>query len=156
MIEVSSHQIRVDKDGIWYFEDQEIFRSEIVRFFYEKLKQDQLGRYLIELNEERCYIEVEDTPFIIKSIEKSKLETDNQEYIFLYMIDGVMERLEAETLWIGEDNILYCIINKKSLFKARFSRAAYYQIAELIEHEEVTDKYFIILNGKKFYINETI
>jgi len=153
MVETSSQKIRIDKDGIWYFEGKEIFRNEIVRFFYENLKQDQRGRFLIELDNEQCYVDIEDTPFIIESIDKNKLEGDNQEIIFMNLKNGAIEKLNPETLWIGKKNILYCMIKKGSC-KARFSRAAYYQIANLIEHDIKTDMYFIFLNGNTFYIKE--
>ncbi|HAR97539.1 MAG TPA: DUF1285 domain-containing protein, partial [Syntrophus sp. (in: bacteria)] len=32
--------IRIDKDGVWFYRGQEMFRREIVNLFYEHLKQD--------------------------------------------------------------------------------------------------------------------
>jgi len=151
MVETATRQIRIDKDGVWYYGDEEIFRKEIVLFFYENLTRDQAGRYLIELNDERCYIEVDDTPYIVKSVYRKRLETDNRDMICLSLSDGTIEQLDPGTLCVGKDNVLYCII-KKGSFKSRFSRAAYYQIADYIEHDKKNDAYFISLNGQSFYI----
>ena len=62
--------IRIDKEGVWYYKGNEIFRDEIVRFFYQNLKKDETGRYLIELDDDRCYLEVEDAPFVVRAIYK--------------------------------------------------------------------------------------
>jgi len=150
-VDSSSRQIRIDKDGVWYYGDEEIFRKEILFFFYENLKQDPTGRYLIELNDERCYIEVEDTPYFVKSVYRKLSESDNREIIYINISDGTIEQLAPDTLSVGKDNVLYCIIRKGSM-KARFSRAAYYQIANHIEHDVKNDTYFISLNGQSFYI----
>jgi hypothetical protein len=44
-----------------------------------------------------------------------------------------------------EGNILYCPVKDKK-FYARFSRAAYYQIANHIEYDNDKEDYFISLN----------
>lgn len=41
--------IRIDKEGVWYYKDAEMFRKDIVNLFYQNLKLDELGRYIIEL-----------------------------------------------------------------------------------------------------------
>jgi hypothetical protein len=151
MLETSPRQIRINKDGVWYYGDEEIFRKEIISLFYENLKQDQAGRYLIELNDERCYIEVEDTPYIVKSVNKSSSEGGTKEIIYINISDGTIEQLDPDTLSVGKDNVLYCRIREGSR-KARFSRAAYYQIAHYIENDIENSRYFISLNGQSFYI----
>jgi uncharacterized protein len=130
--------IRIDKDGVWYYKGNEIFRDEIVKYFYQNLKKDKAGRYLIELEDDCCYLEVEDTPFIVRSVYRCTADAGNEECIYLL-------------LWAGKDNVLYCSI-KEDAFVARFSRASYYQIADFIEYGDGKDEYFISLNGKHFYI----
>lgn len=155
MNETSIRPIRIDKDGVWYYGEEEIFRKEIIFFFYANLKCDQTGRYLIELNDERCYIDVEDAPFIVKSVNRKSLETDDREMIYLSLSDGTVEQLEPHTLRIGKENVLYCDI-RKGLFEARFSKAAYYQLADYIEHDKKNDTYFISLNGQFFYVKKSV
>ena len=60
--------IRIDKEGVWYYKGAEMFRKEIVNFFYQNLKRDESCQYLIELENDRCYLDVEDTPFVIRSV----------------------------------------------------------------------------------------
>jgi len=153
MDEIPSSDIKIDKDGIWYYGDEEIFRKEIIQLFYQNLKQDQSGRYLIELGDERCYIEVEDTPFVVKSANRTSLENDKREVINIYLSDETLEELDPNTLWVGKANVLYCAV-KREAFRARFSRAGYYQIATYIEYNTENNEYFISLNGKYFYIKK--
>src|SRR5512136_615292 len=143
--------IRIDKDGVWYYNGNEIFRHEIVRYFSQNLKRDEAGRYLIELEHDSCYLEVEDAPFVVKAVYRCTGRTDNEECIILLLSDQSIEELDPDSLWAGKDNVLYCSV-KENVFVARFSRASYYQIAEFIEYGDDEGEYFISLNGKHFPI----
>ena len=143
--------IRIDKDGVWYYKGNEIFREEIVKYFYQNLKKDEAGRYLIELEDDRCYLEVDDTPFIVRGVYRCIAEEDNEECIYLLLSDKSVEKLDPDSLWAGKDNVLYCSI-KNGAFVARFSRSSYYQIADFIECSDCDDEYFISLNGRHFNI----
>jgi uncharacterized protein len=154
MIESIPRSIRIDKEGIWFYGDDEIFRKEIILLFYDNLKQDHSGRYVIELGHEKCYVEVEDAPFIVKSVSRDKTADGNDEAIHLHLSDGKNEPLEPNTLRIGNGNVLYCSVRNRR-FAARFSRAAYYQIVNFVEYNDETEEYFIALNGNTYRIHST-
>jgi hypothetical protein len=143
--------IRIDKDGVWYYKGAEMFRKEIVNFFYQNLKRDESGQYLIELENDRCYLDVEDTPFVIRSVHRALSEKDGKATLYLLLSDETVEPLNPETLRIGNDNVLYCTI-KNDRFDARFSRASYYQLANDIEYDDCQDIFFIYIDGRRFYI----
>jgi len=143
--------IRIDKEGVWYYKGNEIFRDEIVKYFYQNLKKDEAGRYLIEIEGEVCFLEVEDTPFVVRAVYRCIVEEDNEECIFLLLTDQSIEKLNPDSLRTGKDNVLYCSI-KNDVFFARFSRASYYQIADFIEYDDREDEYYISLNGRHFRI----
>ena len=143
--------IRIDKEGVWYYKGAEMFRKEIVNFFYQNLKRDESGQYLIELENDRCYLDVEDTPFVIRSVHRAPSEKDGKATIYLLLSDETVEPLNPETLRIGNDNVLYCTI-KNDRFDARFSRASYYQLANDIDYDDYQDIFFIHMNGRRFYI----
>lgn len=144
-------QIKIDKEGVWYYKGKEIIRKDILRYFYQNLKKDEFGRYIIELEDDCCYLEVEDTPFVIKAIYGPESQSSNEECIYLLLSDQSLEKLDPCTLCVGKDNVLYCSIKDKA-FVARFSRASYYQIANFIEYDAEKDKYLISMNGESFYI----
>ena len=131
-----------------------MFRKEILCTFFEHLQIDECGKYLIELEEERYYIDVEDTAFVVAAVYKTKLPEDKRDQIDVLLNDDSYEKLEINSLYIGKDNVLYCRV-KEGKFNARFSRNSYYQLAEFIEQSENGNHYFIDLNGEKYVISET-
>lgn len=145
------YDIRIDKEGIWYYKGAEMFRREIVELFYRHLRKDESGNYIIEMENDRCYLEVEDTAFVIKAVYRNENMAD--EDISLLLSDGTLEKLNPGKIWIGQDNILYCAI-KNNQFNARFSRASYYQLARYIHHDPEKDAYFLLFDEKTYYIQE--
>lgn len=140
-----SFAIRVDKDGTWYYEGAEIIRNEILSLFYESLHLDEEGYYL-EIKGERARLEVEDTVFLVQGAE---LVRDDEEAFLIRLNDGTQERLDLHTFRIAEGNIPYCLV-KQGKFPARFLRLPFYQVAQHARHDEDTDEYFLLLNGKKY------
>ena len=143
--------IKIDKDGVWFFRGAEMFRREFVNFFYQHLIRDETGRYVIELENDRCYIDVEDVPYIIKAVHWEERKENGRERILLLLSDDTTENLAPDTLWIGDENVVYCRV-RNSVFDARFSRASYYQLAEYINYDEAKDMFYIKVNGNAYYL----
>jgi hypothetical protein len=146
-------EIKIDKDGLWYYKGAHMFRKEILSVFFDHLRIDECGNYLIELGPERCYIEVEDTAFVVDAVYKTSRPDNHREQIEVLLNDEICEILDMNSLQKGKDNVLYCRV-KKGKFSARFSRKAYYQLAEFIEASDNGEKFYISLNGEKYLINE--
>ena len=144
--------IRIDKEGTWYYQGAEMFRRDIVNYFYENLKRDDGGHYLIEIDDDRCYLEVEDTAFVVKAVDYiAATEGGNEAYIALLLSDDTVERLDSETLRITSNEVPYCKV-KARRFDARFSRAGYYQLTRFLEYDPVRESYYISLTGNRCYI----
>lgn len=150
---MNNFEIKIDKEGLWYYNGAHMFRKEIVNVFFQNLKVDECGKYLIELGPERCYVEVEDTAFVVVAVYKTKNPAYSMEQIEIFLTDDSCEILDMESLKAGRDNVLYCRI-KNGRFTARFSRKSYYQLAEFIEQSEDDARFFIHLNGVQYFINE--
>jgi len=131
-----------------------MFRKEILDIFFEHLKIDECGRYLIELGPERCYLEVEDTAFVVMAVYKTHNAKNGREQLEILLNDEYAEILDANSLHRGNDNVLYCRV-KQGLFDARFTRKSYYQLAEFIEQSDNSDSFFISLNGDKYFIKDS-
>ena len=136
-------EIKIDKEGTWYYKGAHMFRKEILCVFFEHLKIDECGKYLIELDEERCYLDVEDTAFVVGAVYKTQLPEDDRVQIEILLNDDSCEKLEMNSLHIGRDNVLYCRV-KEGRFTARFSRNSYYQLAEFIEQSENGNIFLLI------------
>jgi hypothetical protein len=138
MIEIS---VKIDKNGNWFINNEPVKHEGIALFLTRSVVKENTGYYL-KIKDEKIPIEVEDTPYIVKQV------MHRNGKFFLLLNDGTTELLNPSTLEVGRENILYCKIKEDA--RARFSRPAYYQIAEHIRQD--SEGYFIIVEGKKFYI----
>lgn len=131
-----------------------MYRTDIVEYLYGHIKKTADGDYYIELSEyDRCKIDVEDTAFVVKSAERVQSDSGQKETIRIHLSDGSEEELRLDSLSISGENVLYCRI-KKNAFKARFSRKSYYQIINDVEYDDQFGKYFLKINGERFFIEE--
>jgi hypothetical protein len=95
-------------------------------------------------------VEVEDTPFVVRRTTFMQGEKGNSRFI-LSLSDDSQEDLSPETLFIGDDNVLYCKVKNRT-FPARFDRPAYYQLAEYVEEDN--NGYFLPLNGENYRLRK--
>ena len=143
--------IYIDKEGRWFHKGVEMIHREFIRLFYQHMEVDSLGRYIINLGADRCYVEVEDTPFVVRRTTFQKADETNKSRFILFLSDDSQEDLSPDTLSIGDNNVLYCKVRNRT-FSARFDRAAYYQLAEYVVEEN--NRYSLPLNGEKHIIRE--
>ena len=57
-------QMRIDRNGTWYYQGSAINRKELVCLFASVLRREPDGSYWLETPVERGRIEVEDAPFV--------------------------------------------------------------------------------------------
>lgn len=140
--------LRIDKEGRWFYQDEEITHRKTYLLFSRHLSRDDAGRYVLRIGQEQCPVEVEDAPFVVKTIDFLPLEGQGMKAIWLTLNDETREPLDLPTLRIGPANVPYCRV-RGGMFEARFSRNAYQLLARLIQHDEEQDHYSITLDGKK-------
>ncbi len=141
--------IHIDKEGRWYHKGIEMIRRDWVRLFYKNMVLDSRGRYVIDWDGERCYVDVEDTAHVVRRVVYEAGGRDQEDRFILYLSDDTQEELLPDTLFVGEGNVLYCKVNDRT-FPARFTRAAYYQLARYIEDEEGV--YYLPMRGDRYRI----
>ena len=151
---MESSDIKIDKDGIWYYRGAHMFRQDILCIFFEHLHMDDDGRYFIELNGEIYYLDVEDTPFVVTAVYKKDSPGCGHEQIEILLNDGCTEILDLNSLSVGSDNVIYCRI-KGGSFPARFVRKSYYQLAEFIEEDDGEATFCIALNNQMYLIKNS-
>lgn len=140
--------IRIDKEGNWYYQDLPIINKKIYLYLNQCLAQEPSGRYILSMNGENCYLEVEDTPFVIQEV---RLPSDSGQLpsLVVKLNDGTEEILKADTLRVGHDNVLYCKV-KEGLYEARLLRNAYYQLAEFFEQDG--QNYYLVIEDSKIHL----
>ncbi len=62
--EPQNFQMRIDRNGTWYYQGSPINRKELVCLFASVLRREADGTYWLETPVERGRIEVEDAPFV--------------------------------------------------------------------------------------------
>ena len=139
--------IFIDKEGRWFHEGVEMIHRDFIQLFYQNMELDSGGEYVINWDGRRCYVEVEDTAFVVRRVAYEEEGPSQAPRFLLYLSDDTREDLLPETLFIGKDNVLYCRV-KEQAFPARFNRAAYYQLAEHIVEENGV--YYLPCHGKKY------
>lgn len=149
------NEIVIDKEGVWHFRGAEMKRFDIIQYLYKFLKRDQDGNYLIEIEDDRCRVRVEDAPFVIRGVSVAVSGTQGRPGIEISLNDGSTEGLNLESpLQIGEDHVMYCRV-KRGEYEARFSRAAYYQICKYIDYDRESDMYRLVLDDMSYPLTLT-
>lgn len=144
--------IFIDKEGHWYHQGAEMIHREFIQLFYRNMELDPAGRYLITWGGTRCYVEVEDTAFVVKRVSLAREGGRQSSWFRITLSDDTEEALAPDTLHVGKGHVIYCRV-KSSAFPARFNRAAYYQLAEHIE--ERNGAYFLPLDGRSYPVRAT-
>jgi len=139
----------IDKEGRWYHQGVEMIHRDFIRLFYQNMELDGDGRYLITWNGTRCYVDVEDTAYVVTRVSLERGSGHQPSRLEISLSDDTQEVLAPDTLQVGKDHVLYCKV-KSDAFPARFTRAAYYQLADFIEEDG--SGYFLDLNGRRHYI----
>lgn len=126
-----------------------MINREFVRLFYQHMTIDSLGRYIIKMGGDHCFVEVEDTAFLVRRVVFEDQVRPGHSRFILYLSDDTQEDLLPDTLKVGDGNVLYCMVKNRS-FPARFGRPAYYQLSRHIEAEN--DEFYLPLNERKYWI----
>lgn len=137
--------LRIDCEGTWFYRGREMTRRDIINLFYRHLQYCEPGGCAIELRGERYPVVVDDTAYVIRAVGKGK----NGERLRLELSDDSSEELAPATLRIGKNNVPYCRV-KGGAFDARFSRAAYYELAGYIGYDAGSGGFYIEQEGRRY------
>ena len=134
--------LRIDKEGRWFFQGEEITHRKTYLLYSRSLTRDESGRVIVRIGREQCLVEVEDAPFVVTTIAFVPFGSDGQEAMWLTLNDETREKLDPGTLRIGPNNIPYCKV-RGGIFDARFSRNAYQLLVPHIQHDEKDKRFFL-------------
>ncbi|MCH7517697.1 MAG: DUF1285 domain-containing protein [Candidatus Dadabacteria bacterium] len=135
----------IDKRGNW-FQDGIKIKHRLTYLYNNKLlRRDDEGRYYLDEGSGKLYIEVEDTPFVVKMVDKKGDD------FYIILNDETKEKLDLNTVNINHENIPYAKIKDRK-FEARFLRPAYYEFMKYLKKED--DNYFIMSKGGKHVLKK--
>ena len=135
-------RLRIDRDGAWFHEDEEVTHEGILANLRENLQIDEQGHHL-RIGPVRVPVEVEDTPFLIVRVER---EGDT---LVVTRNDLGREPLAVDTLAIDARGVPRCRV-KEGRFAARLDRAATYQLLQHVEPGEGSRPAALVLGGRRY------
>ncbi len=124
--------IRIDRDGRWFYRDSEIRRPEMVRLFATVLRRDDDGIYLVT-PVEKLSVEVEDAPFVAIDMETSG-EGDARALLFVTNVGDVVAADATHPIVLRKNarEARPYITVRRSL-DALIARPMYYRLAALAQ-----------------------
>lgn len=140
---------RIDREGNWYHQGVEVTHQGVYLYLYRLLQQEEeSGRFFIQNEEGKWYVEVEDAPFVVTQLENlpSSGKPGHPPQFTLSLNDGTQEPLDPSTLWIPQDNIPHCRV-KGGRFHARFNRLSYFKLAEWLAFDEQRETFYLPTEG---------
>ena len=135
-------RLRIDRDGGWSHDGDEVSHGGILASLREGLQVDGAGHFL-QIGPVRVPVEVDDAPFVVVRFEA---EGDG---FALRLVDGTREALDPGTLRLGRGDVPYCRV-KGGRFEARFSRAAAWQLLQHVDAQPGGGPPMLAVGGRRY------
>jgi len=150
-------EMRISRDGTWFYRGSPIGRPALVKLFASVLRREPDGRYWLVTPAERGRIEVEDVPFLAVALVVQG-EGPEQQLIFRTNLDDIVTAgpenpLRVETAASGEP-APYILVRDD--LEARLARSVFYDLVELGKEEpiEETSQFGVWSRGRFFRLGE--
>jgi len=137
-VELRDLDIKIARDGTWYYRGSPINRPALVKLFASVLRREDDGSYWLVTPAERGRVVVEDAPFIAVALDVEG-EGRNQRLIFRSNLDEIVaagpeHRLRIET---ADDGTPAPYVLVRPGLEARLARPVFYQLADLGAEETI-------------------
>ena len=149
-IELGDLDMRIDRDGVWFYRGSPINRMALVKLFASVLRRERDGTYWLVTPAERGRVTVEDAPFIAVAVDREG-EGREQRLIFRTNLDeivtaGADHKLRVETAADGAPAPYILVrpgldarpgLEASPGLEARLARPVFYELVEWGEEEPI-------------------
>ena len=137
-VELRDLDMRIARDGTWYYRGSPINRPALVKLFASVLRREDDGSYWLVTPAERGWVVVEDAPFIAVALDVEG-EGRNQRLIFRSNLDEIVAAGPEHGLRIetAADGTPAPYILVRPGLEARLARPVFYQLADLGAEETI-------------------
>ena len=150
--------IKIDKEGLWFYHGSPIGRKELVKLFASVLHKDEEGRHWLITPAEKGEIVVEDVAFL--AIEMTVTGQGKEQSLeFCTNVDDIVIAGEDNPLRIEEDLQTgepspYILVRDR--LEARLNRPVFYELVDLGVEEVINNEriYGVWSNGQFFQIGK--
>ena len=153
LAELGDLDMRIARDGTWYYRGSPINRIPLVKLFASVLRRETDGSYWLVTPAERGRVTVEDVPFIAVAVDMQG-QGRGQRLIFRTNLDEIVTAgpdhpLRVET---AADGTPAPYILVRPGLEARLVRPVFYELAELGQEEEIAgERPFGVWSGGVFF-----
>jgi hypothetical protein len=150
--------MRIARDGTWYYRGTPIRRMPLVKLFSTVLRREDDGTYWLVTPVERGRIEVEDVPFLAVELVAEGIG-ENAVLRFRTNLDHWFEAGADHPLRVAHDRETgepspYILVRDR--LEARLSRSVYYHLVDLavLARQDGTERLGIWSNGRFFPLDD--
>jgi hypothetical protein len=152
-IELRHLDMRIARDGTWFYRGSAIERMALVKLFASVLRCEKDGSYWLVTPAERGRVAVEDAPFVAVGVDRVGDGRD-QRLIFRTNLDEIVTAgpdhpLRVETAADGTPSPYVMI---RPGLEARLARAVFYELVDLGQEEPIAGgRRFGVWSGGAFF-----
>jgi hypothetical protein len=152
-IELTDLDMRIARDGTWFYRGSPINRMPLVKLFASVLRREHDGLYWLVTPAERGRVTVEDAPFIAVAVDRQG-EGRAQRLIFRTNLDEIVTAdsdhpLRVET---AADGTPAPYILVRPGLEARLARPVFYELVEWGQEELIAgESQFGVWSGGRFF-----
>ncbi len=137
--------LSIDLEGRFLHRGEPITHERTLEVLWRSLERQPDGGYLVRIGRECGTVALEDAPYAVRAVELGEGAG------LLTLSDGTREPLRPETLSVGRDGALHCLV--KGDHRARFSRAAQVALGWAIDEDPAAPgRYRLDLGGRRWPI----
>ena len=145
---IHTDELKFASDGRWYADGEPILHERLALLFSRHLRRKADGGYEIRIDDQyHADVVVADTPFVVTDIDIGEHDAT------ITLNDGSRETLAAETLAVGNEDVLYCMV-KNGDEPARFLRSAYHRLAPLLVDDASATGFALRIGGRNLPIGK--
>ena len=158
-IELADLDMRIARDGTWFYRGSPINRMPLVKLFASVLRREPDGLYWLVTPAERGRVTVEDAPFIAVAVDRQG-EGRAQRLIFRTNLDEIVTAdadhpLRVETAADGTPAPYILVrpgIEARPGLEARLARPVFYELVEWGQEEAIAGEVqFGVWSGGRFF-----
>jgi hypothetical protein len=152
-IELRDLDMRIARDGTWFYRGSPINRLPLVKLFASVLRREADGGYWLVTPAERGRVVVEDVPFIAVALDMQG-EGRDRSLIFRTNLDDIVTAGAEHPLRVEEaaDGTPAPYILVRPGLEARLARPVFYELVELGDEESIGgETQFGVWSGGMFF-----
>ena len=140
--------LKILRDGRWMYMGTEIKRPAMVRLFSTILRLDPDGEYYLVTPVEKVRIQVEDTPFLIVSMDKLKKENKTSLIFYTSLQDEIiLTKKNPISIEVNDKNEPSPYLLVRNNLRGLISRSVYYELIEYAQERTIEDKNFLTIES---------